>query len=36
MKALLQTTMVIIVLCALLFYVVVRTESAGSAGSKDT
>lgn len=36
MKSLVQATVAIIVVCALLFFVADRLESAGSAGSKDT
>lgn len=36
MKSLVQTTIAILVVCALLFFAVDRLESAGSAGSKDT
>ena len=36
MKSLIQATVAIIVVCALLFFAVDRLESAGSAGSKDT
>ncbi|QCR31638.1 PotD/PotF family extracellular solute-binding protein [Lysinibacillus sp. SGAir0095] len=36
MKSLVQATVAIIVVCALLFFMADRLESAGSAGSKDT